>query len=114
MDYDRTRQTAGFSVNFQIEVEDTESVLSRAHVRGLTLYINLRDNHYSTGEMTVCQMEFLVLGMRMVTSSASASTFYKSPMSASGTNQLSIPTFSCGVRLTEIPINKIKSRKIIK
>lgn len=46
----------GCNVNFQIEVENIEQVLSREHVHSLTLYRNLRDNHCSTGEATVCHL----------------------------------------------------------
>lgn len=50
----------GRGVNFQIEVEDIEQMLARVHAHGLTLYRPLRDNHYSTGETTACQREFLI------------------------------------------------------
>ncbi|MDE1188447.1 MAG: VOC family protein [Pantoea sp.] len=50
----------GRGVNFQIEVDDIEQVLARVYAHGITLYRDLRDNHYSTGETTACQREFLV------------------------------------------------------
>lgn len=50
----------GRGVNFQIEVDDIEQVLARVYAHGITLYRDLRDNHYSTGKTTACQREFLV------------------------------------------------------
>lgn len=50
----------GRGVNFQIEVDDIEQVLARVHAHGVSLYRDLRDNYYSTGETTACQREFLV------------------------------------------------------
>jgi len=50
----------GRGVNFQIEVDDIEQVLARVLENCMTLYRDLRDNPYSTGEMTACQREFLV------------------------------------------------------
>lgn len=50
----------GRGVNFQIEVDDIEQVLARVYAHGIRLYRDLRDNHYSTGETTACQREFLV------------------------------------------------------
>lgn len=50
----------GRGVNFQIEVDDIEQVLARVYAHGITLYRDLPDNHYSTGETTACQREFLV------------------------------------------------------
>lgn len=51
----------GRGVNFQIEVDDIEQIFARVKAHGVTLYRDLRDNHYSTGEKTACQREFLVL-----------------------------------------------------
>ena len=50
----------GRGVNFQIEVDDVEQIFARVSSHGVTLYRDLRDNHYSIGETTVCQREFLV------------------------------------------------------
>jgi len=50
----------GRGVNFQIEVDDVEQIFARVRSHGVTLYRDLRDNHYSIGETTVCQREFLV------------------------------------------------------
>ena len=50
----------GRDVNFQLEVEDIEQVLARVHAHVITLYRGLYDNHYSAGETTACQREFLV------------------------------------------------------
>ena len=50
----------GRGVNFQIEVDDIEQIFARVRSYGVTLYRDLRDNHYSIGETTVCQREFLV------------------------------------------------------
>ncbi|WP_412048147.1 bleomycin resistance protein [Klebsiella variicola] len=50
----------GRGINFQIEVEDIESVLARVRSNGFKLYRELRDNHYNIGETTACQREFLV------------------------------------------------------
>ena len=50
----------GRGINFQIEVDDVEQILARVHVHGVTLYRDLHDNHYSIGESSACQREFLV------------------------------------------------------
>lgn len=50
----------GRGVNFQIEVEDIKPVLARVNANGFKLYRELRDNHYTIGETTACQREFLV------------------------------------------------------
>lgn len=50
----------GRGVNFQIEVADIAAVLSRLQAHHVTLYRNLRDNHYPIGETVACQREFLV------------------------------------------------------
>lgn len=50
----------GRGVNFQIEVDDIAQIVARVHAHGVTLYRDLRNNHYSTGETTACQREFLV------------------------------------------------------
>lgn len=50
----------GRGVNFQIEVDDIESVITRVQANGFKLYRELSDNHYNIGEAMVCQREFLV------------------------------------------------------
>lgn len=50
----------GRGVNFQIEVEDIKPVLARVNANGFKVYRELRDNHYTIGETTACQREFLV------------------------------------------------------
>lgn len=50
----------GRGVNFQVEVDDIKSIYDRVIAHGVTLFRDLRDNHYSTGETTACQREFLV------------------------------------------------------
>lgn len=50
----------GRGVNFQIEVDDIERIFDRISAHGVTLYRDLRDNHYNTGERIACQREFLV------------------------------------------------------
>ncbi|XDK48112.1 VOC family protein [Kosakonia cowanii] len=50
----------GRGINFQIEVDDIEQILARVHAHGVRLYRDLHDNHYSTGETSTCQREFLV------------------------------------------------------
>lgn len=50
----------GRGVNFQIEVDDIKQIFDRVSSHGVTLYRDLRDNLYSTGETTACQREFLV------------------------------------------------------
>jgi catechol 2,3-dioxygenase-like lactoylglutathione lyase family enzyme len=50
----------GRGINFQIEVDDIEQILARVHAHGVRLYRDLHDNHYSTGETSACQREFLV------------------------------------------------------
>lgn len=50
----------GRGVNFQIEVDNIKQIFDRVNAHGVTLYRDLSDNHYSTGEATACQREFLV------------------------------------------------------
>ncbi|MCR4456373.1 MULTISPECIES: bleomycin resistance protein [unclassified Pseudescherichia] len=50
----------GRGVNFQIEVDDVDPILSRLQANGVALYRPLRDNVYSTGDTEACQREFLV------------------------------------------------------
>lgn len=50
----------GRGVNFQIEVENIEHVLARVNANGFKLYRELCDNHYSIGQTTACQREFLI------------------------------------------------------
>ncbi|WP_376746604.1 bleomycin resistance protein [Kosakonia cowanii] len=50
----------GRGINFQIEVDDIEQILARVYAHGVTLYRDLHDNHYSIGETSACQREFLV------------------------------------------------------
>lgn len=50
----------GRGVNFQIEVDDIDPVLSRIRDNNVPLYRDLRENHYPAGETTHCQREFLV------------------------------------------------------
>ncbi|WP_065647311.1 bleomycin resistance protein [Pantoea eucrina] len=50
----------GRGVNFQIEVDDVDQIFARVNTHSVTLYRGLTDNHYSTGETTACQREFLV------------------------------------------------------
>ena len=50
----------GRGVNFQIEVGDIEKIYARVHAHGITLYRDLRDNDYSTGEVIARQREFLI------------------------------------------------------
>lgn len=50
----------GRGVNFQIEVDDIKQIFDRVSAHGVPLYRELRDNHYSIGEATACQREFLV------------------------------------------------------
>ncbi|EJL93741.1 VOC family protein [Pantoea sp. GM01] len=50
----------GRGVNFQIEVDDIKQIFDRVSAHGITLFRDLRDNHYSTVETTACQREFLV------------------------------------------------------
>lgn len=40
----------GRGVNFQIEVDDVDPILSRLQANGVALYRPLRDNVYSTGD----------------------------------------------------------------
>lgn len=42
----------GRGVNFQIEVDDIKQIFDRVSAHGATLYRELRDNHYKTGEAT--------------------------------------------------------------
>jgi len=50
----------GRGVNFQIEVDDIKQIFDRVSEHGVTMYRDLCDNLYSTGETTACQREFLV------------------------------------------------------
>lgn len=50
----------GRGINFQIEVDDIQAVLTGLQQHAVPLYRPLRDNHYDTGETTACQREFLV------------------------------------------------------
>ena len=50
----------GRGINFQIEVDDVEQILARVNANGVKLYRDLHDSHYSTGEGSSCQREFLV------------------------------------------------------
>ena len=50
----------GRGINFQIEVDDVEQILARVHAHGVTLYRDLHESHYSIGESSACQREFLV------------------------------------------------------
>ncbi|WP_337010907.1 bleomycin resistance protein [Pantoea sp. AS142] len=50
----------GRGINFQIEVDDIEAVLTRLQQHAVPLYRTLRDNLYNTGETTACQRELLV------------------------------------------------------
>ncbi|WP_234472796.1 VOC family protein [Pantoea sp. S61] len=50
----------GRGVNFQIEVDDIECVLTRVRKYGVPLYRDLRENTYHIGDTTACQREFLV------------------------------------------------------
>jgi len=54
------RRPLGRGINFQIEVDDIETVLVRLQQHAIPLYRALRDNHYDTGETTACQREFLL------------------------------------------------------
>lgn len=47
-------------VNFQIELEDIKSLLACVSANGYKLHLELRDNHYTIGETTDCQKEFLI------------------------------------------------------
>lgn len=50
----------GRGINFQIEVDDVEQILARVHAHGVTIYRDLHESHYSIGESSACQREFLV------------------------------------------------------
>ncbi|WP_336748962.1 VOC family protein [Pantoea vagans] len=50
----------GRGINFQIEVDDIQAVLTGLQHHAVPLYRPLRDNHYDTGETTAFQREFLV------------------------------------------------------
>lgn len=50
----------GRGVNFQIEVEAIEPILLRLEHKGIPLFRPVQDNHYVTGNTTMCQREFLV------------------------------------------------------
>lgn len=50
----------GRGVNFQIEVDDIECVLTRIRKYGVPLYRDLRENTYQVEDKTACQREFLV------------------------------------------------------
>lgn len=50
----------GRGVNFQVEVDDIEKIFTHVQAHRVTLYRGLRDNHYTIGQTTVCQREFLV------------------------------------------------------
>ncbi|MEB7538478.1 VOC family protein [Pantoea anthophila] len=50
----------GRGINFQIEVDDIQVVLTRVQKQGIPLYRPLRDTVYGTGGTTACQREFLL------------------------------------------------------
>ncbi|WP_323864282.1 bleomycin resistance protein [Xenorhabdus cabanillasii] len=50
----------GRGVNFQIEVDDIDPILSRLNENNIKLYQNVKLNHYITGDDDSCQREFLV------------------------------------------------------
>ncbi|WP_156149396.1 VOC family protein [Pantoea sp. SM3] len=50
----------GRGVNFQIEVDDVERVLTRVKQHDVPLYRDLRENTYHIGDTTACQREFLI------------------------------------------------------
>lgn len=54
------RETLGRGINFQIEVDNIEAVLNRLAAHSISLYRELQDIHYSTGETVARQKEFLV------------------------------------------------------
>ncbi|WP_086112485.1 bleomycin resistance protein [Xenorhabdus beddingii] len=51
----------GRGINFQIELDDIEPILTSLQINGIALYRPLEDNYYCIGDNTqVCQREFLV------------------------------------------------------
>ncbi|KER01960.1 hypothetical protein MEG1DRAFT_03412 [Photorhabdus temperata subsp. temperata Meg1] len=50
----------GRGVNFQIEVDDLTPLLNNLKANGITLYREVKNNHYRVDEALACQREFLV------------------------------------------------------
>lgn len=50
----------GRGINFQIDVDDIEVILTRLQQYAVPLFRALRDNYYDTGKAIACQREFLV------------------------------------------------------
>lgn len=50
----------GRGINFQIEVDDIQAVMTGLQQHAVPLFRALSDNYYDTGETTACQREFLV------------------------------------------------------
>ena len=50
----------GRGVNFQIDVDDIDVIYRRVMHNNVTLYRELKDNHYDIGDHIACQREFLL------------------------------------------------------